>query len=240
MIKATHAIEAHAYVHQWLLSNYTSALSSINQAFGSNEEDVTFKFGSSATTAAPWFQFNRDRGDIRFHPTFGDALASYNDPRLDIYDGDGSSLYGDVYDSHEFFTIDQEVSLVSYSELQFVKAESLLATGGSQENIKEAYFTGIKSSFSSSELSEEDFDNYVAQDKVSPESISLNEIMTQKWFALYANPESYTDWRRTNIPSLKPNNGVAIPTRCLYPQTETELNQNTPNALLTDKVDWDK
>ena len=100
MIKANHAIEARAYVHQWLLSNYTSALSSINQAFGSNEEDMTFKFGSSATTAAPWFQFNRDRGDIRFHPTFGDALASYNDPRLDIYDGDGSSLYGDVYDSH--------------------------------------------------------------------------------------------------------------------------------------------
>ena len=76
-----------------------------------------------------------------------------------------------------FFKIDQEVSLVSYSELQFVKAESLLATGWPQENIKEAYFNGIKSSFSSSELSEEDFDNYVAQDKVSPESISLNEIM---------------------------------------------------------------
>jgi hypothetical protein len=162
-IKATHAIEDRAYVHQGLLSNsnYTSALSSINQAFGSNEEDMTFKFGSSATTAAPWYQFNRDRGDIGFHPTFGDALASYNDPRLDIYDGDGSSLYGDVYDSHEFFTIDQAVSLVSYSELQFVKAESLIATGGSQENIKEAYFTGIKSSFSSLGLSEEDFDNYV-------------------------------------------------------------------------------
>jgi hypothetical protein len=65
-IKATHAIEARAYVHQGLLSNsnYTSALSSINQAFGSNEEDMTFKFGSSATTAAPWYQFKRDRGDI--------------------------------------------------------------------------------------------------------------------------------------------------------------------------------
>ena len=65
-IKATHAIEDRAYVHQGLLSNsnYTSALSSINQAFGSNEEDMTFKFGSSATTAAPWYQFKRDRGDI--------------------------------------------------------------------------------------------------------------------------------------------------------------------------------
>ena len=78
-----------------------------------------------------------------------------------------------------------------------------------------------------------------AQANVSPSTIGLTEVMTQKWFALYANPESFTDWRRTNIPSLTPNNGVAIPTRWLYPQSETELNPNTPNALLTDKVDWD-
>ncbi|MGB0366422.1 MAG: hypothetical protein ACPGC8_02145 [Flavobacteriaceae bacterium] len=33
--------------------------------------------------------------------------------------------------------------------------------------------------------------------------------------------------------------GVAIPTRWLYPQSERELNPNTPDALLTYKVDWD-
>lgn len=240
-IKATHAIQARAYLHQSLTNNsyYTQALSSIDQAFSSEADDMEFKFGNSATTAAPWYQFNRDRGDIGFNSSYGDALGNYNDPRLDIYDGDGSSLFGDVVDTHEFFVIDQGVKLVGYTELLFAKAECLIATGGSQADISAAYLEGIKSSFAELGLSDSDYSTYIAQANVSPSTIGLTEVMTQKWFALYANPESFTDWRRTNIPSLTPNNGVAIPTRWLYPQSETELNPNTPNALLTDKVDWD-
>ncbi len=239
-IKATHAIDARAYLHQGLLSNsnYTAALASIEKSFESSDEDMTFKFGSTATTAAPWYQFNRDRGDIGFNSTFKNALTEMNDPRLDIYDGDGTSLFGDVVDSHEFFTIDQAVNLVGYTELMFAKAECLIATGGSQADIKEAYLSGINNSFSSLGLNDK-YTDYIAQPSVNPDIITLEEVMTQKWFALFANPESYSDWRRTNIPNLTPNNGVAIPTRWLYPQTETELNQNTPEALLTDKVDWD-
>ena len=114
-----------------------------------------------------------------------------------------------------------------------------VATGASQADINTAYLEGIKSSFSELGLTEDDYNAYIAQANVNPTTISLTEVMTQKWFALYTNPESFTDWRRTNIPSLTPNNGVAIPTRWLYPQSETELNPNSPNALLTDKVDWD-
>ena len=116
-IKATHAIQARAYLHQSLTNNsyYTQALSSIDQAFSSGADDMEFKFGNSATTAAPWYQFNRDRGDIGFNSTYGDILSSYNDPRLDIYDGDGSSLFGDVVDTHEFFVIDQAVKLIGYT-----------------------------------------------------------------------------------------------------------------------------
>ena len=58
-------------------------------------------------------------------------------------------------------------------------------------------------------------------------------------YSIEASLESYSDWRRTGIPVLEPNNGVAIPTRWLYPQSETELNPNTPVVKLTDKVDWD-
>ncbi len=241
-IKATHAIQARAYFHQSLLnsSNYSEALKSINLAFSNNSEDMEFKFGNSATTAAPWYQFNRDRGDIGFNSTFGKALSSYNDPRLDIYDGDGSSLFGDVVNSHEYFVINQATNFVGYTELMFAKAECLIASGGTQSEIKEAYLEGIKSSFSELNLTDEAYTTYVSQQNVNPDSIGLDEVMTQKWFALYANPESFSDWRRTNIPALTPNNGVAIPTRWLYPQSETELNPNTPKALLVDKVDWDK
>ena len=240
LIKASHAIDARTYLHQGLLnsSNYSSALTSIQNSFDSNGDDMTFKFGESATTAAPWYQFNRDRGDIGFNSTFGDALTEYNDPRLDIYDGDGTSLFGDVVDSRDLFVIDRSVELISFTELMFAKAESLIATDGSQADIKEAYLAGISSSFSSLGL-EADYSSYIAQELVNPTIISLENVITQKWFALYANPESYSDWRRTGIPVLEPNNGVAIPTRWLYPQSETELNPNTPVVKLTDKVDWD-
>lgn len=239
-VKSTHAIDARAYLHQALLSgsNYTAAINSIDQAFASSADDMTFKFGDAATTAAPWYQFNRDRGDTGFNSTFGDALDAVSDPRRDIYDGDGTSLFGDVLDDHEFFVIDQAVELITYTELMFAKAEALIATGGSQADISEAYLAGIESSFSSLGLDAE-YAAYIAQPAVTPATITLEEVMTQKWFALYANPESFSDWRRTGIPALEPNNGVAIPTRWLYPQTEIELNTNTPVVTLTDKVDWD-
>ena len=240
-IKATHAIQARAYLHQSLTntSYYAQALSSIDQAFSNEADDMVFKFGTSATTAAPWYQFNRDRGDIGFNSTYGDALSTHNDPRLDIYDGDGSSLFGDVVDTHEFFVIDQGVKLIGHTELLFAKAECLIATGASQASVRTTYLEAIESSFTELGLSNNDYNTYISQATVNPAIIGLTEVMTQKWFALYANPESFTDWRRTNIPALIPNNGVAIPTRWLYPQTEIELNPNTPDALLTDKVDWD-
>lgn len=239
--KAAHAMDARAYLHQGLLSgsNYTAAIASIDQAFASSAESMTFKFGNAATTASPWYQFNRDRGDIGFNSTFGDALAAANDPRLDIYDGDGIDvLFGDALDTHAYFVIDQAVDLVTYTELQFAKAEALIASGGSQGDISAAYLAGIESSFSSLGLDAE-YAAYIAQPSVVPATITLNEVMTQKWFALYTNPESFSDWRRTGIPALTPNNGVAVPTRWLYPQSEIELNSNTPDATLTDKVDWD-
>lgn len=239
-IKATHAIDARAYLHQSLLSaaNYSAAIASIDQAFASSADNMAFKFGDAATTASPWYQFNRDRGDIGFNSTFGDALTAMNDPRLDVYDGDGSSLFGDVLDTHQYFVIDQAVDLITYTELMFAKAEALIATGGSQGDISAAYLAGIESSFTSVGL-EADYAAYIAQPAVVPATITLNEVMTQKWFALYTNPESFSDWRRTGIPALTPNNGVAIPTRWLYPQSEIELNSNTPTKTLTDNVDWD-
>ena len=138
-----------------------------------------------------------------------------------------------------FLLLIKRFKLVGHTELLFAKAECLIATGANQADINAAYLEGIKSSFSELGLSDSDYSTYIAQANVNPSTIGLTEVMTQKWFALYANPESFTDWRRTNIPTLTPNNGVSIPTRWLYPQSETELNPNTPDALLTDKVDWD-
>lgn len=238
--KASYGIQARAYLHQSLLdnNNYNNALTAIDNSLSSETEDMTFDFVNGATTAAPWYQFNRDRGDIGFNSTMNDAMVALSDPRVDIYDGDGVSTFLDDTDTHEFFTIDRSLALMSYTELMFIKAEALMQTGGSQADIKTAYLAAIESSFNTLGLSS-DYATYVAQASVNPTTVTMEEIMTQKWLALYTDPESFSDWRRTGIPALTPNNGVAIPTRFLYPQTEINLNTNVPTVLLTDKVDWD-
>jgi len=237
-IKATYAIEARAYLHQSLLdsNNYTNALNAIASSFSSTDEEMTFDFVDGATTAGPWYQFNRDRaGDIGFNPTMETILTNYADPRLSIYD-DGEVAFSS---DHEYFTQNRSLPLVSYTELMFIKAEALLQTGGSQTDIQEAYLAGIESSFTKLSLETTDYQTYSAQSLVTPASVSLEDIITQKWIALYTDPEAFSDWRRTGYPVLTPNNGVAIPTRFLYPQTEVDLNTNVPDVLLTDKVDWD-
>jgi hypothetical protein len=57
---------------------------------------------------------------------------------------------------------------------------------------------------------------------------------------LYADPEVFTDWRRTGFPVLTPTTGTAIPRRLVYPQSEFDLNSNTPkNGTLFTRVGWD-
>ncbi|SEB78286.1 Starch-binding associating with outer membrane [Tenacibaculum sp. MAR_2009_124] len=240
-MKATHAIQARAYLHQSLLdsNNYNNAITSIDNAFSSESEDMTFDFVDGATTAGPWYQFNRDRGDIGFNSTMNTVMTNLSDPRLDKYDGDGTSTFLADTDTHEYFTAGRSLPLVSYTELMFAKAEALLQSGGSQADIRTAYLAGINSSFNGMGLSA-DYAAYTAQDAVNPAAdLTLENIITQKWLALYTDPEAYSDWRRTGFPALTPNNGVAIPTRFLYPQTENQLNSNTPSVTVTDKVDWD-
>ncbi|MEM6892908.1 MAG: SusD/RagB family nutrient-binding outer membrane lipoprotein [Bacteroidota bacterium] len=244
--KAAHAIDARAYLHQALLDddNYTSALASIDAAFTSIEDNMGVQFGSTATTAAPWFQFNRDRGDIGFNSTMNDLMISLNDPRLDLYDGDGLEdedgnplTFLDV--DHGVFKIDRNVPLLTYTELMFAKAECLLQTGGNPQEIRESYLEGVRSSFEYYGLGDL-YANFAAQEEVNPlGDVTLEHVMTQKYLALFSDPEVFTDWRRTNIPDLIPNDSNAIPTRWLYPQTEINTNPNVPSVTMTDKVDWD-
>jgi hypothetical protein len=56
-------------------------------------------------------------------------------------------------------------------------------------------------------------------------SPTLVDIMTEKYIALFQNPEAWSDYKRTCLPSLKPAVGrTVIPGRFLYGQTEVQTN----------------
>lgn len=59
--------------------------------------------------------------------------------------------------------------------------------------------------------------------------VTLNDIMTEKYIALFQNTEVWSDWKRTCIPALTPAQGNAtIPGRLLYAQSERNTNTNIP------------
>jgi hypothetical protein len=75
----------------------------------------------------------------------------------------------------------------------------------------------------------------------------LRFIITQKWFAMNGNQgfEAWTEWRRTGYPDflVVPKNsliGTEIPSRFLYPTSESTANTNYPGLQpITQPVWWD-
>jgi hypothetical protein len=61
-------------------------------------------------------------------------------------------------------------------------------------------------------------------------SATLNDIMTEKYIALFQNFEVWNDFRRTCLPALTPAPGTVggIPARILYAQAERNTNPNIP------------
>ncbi|NIJ52461.1 SusD/RagB family nutrient-binding outer membrane lipoprotein [Dyadobacter arcticus] len=142
--------------------------------------------------------------------------------------------------------------IMTFPELQFVLAEA--AEKGLINKPAEAYYNaGMKGSF--------DFYNvdpgnaYYQQAAVAytgTKSEKLTKIGEQKWASLfYTGLEAWFDWRRTNIPALKPSatnqNENKIPVRFIYPIIEQALNGENRKAAVTrqgvdninTKVWWD-
>ena len=61
-------------------------------------------------------------------------------------------------------------------------------------------------------------------------SVTLADIMTEKYIALFQNIEVWNDWKRTCLPALTPAQGTVggIPARLLYAQSERNTNPNVP------------
>ncbi|NJC27445.1 SusD/RagB family nutrient-binding outer membrane lipoprotein [Neolewinella antarctica] len=235
--KAARALRARTILKQGDLDGAAALASS---SFESAADNLAFQY-PDANNPGQWSRFNRDRtGDLEFHPQFGDLLTSLDDTmRLNV-------LNPTFNPSHPYLIAAFNQELITYREMQFIIAEaSLDADDDDDDSGYEAYLNGIRASFDRLGLSEDDYDNYVGQDNigVGADNLTLENVMTQKYIALYLQPEAYSDWRRTDIPNLEPTNGNIIPVRWHYSQDEYLFNTNAPNEndvnIYTDNVGWD-
>ncbi len=235
--KAAYGIRARAKLHE---GDYAGALADAGLSLESPAENMQYQYSSA--NAAPWFRFNRDRtGDLQFHPTMRGIMTGLNDTlRLNQFDTN--------YEQHaaQPYLVDAyAVELLSFRELKFMEAECLVRTGGAAADIEAAYLAGISASFEEAGLTAADAAAYSGQADVNPGAadIDLEDVMIQKYIGLFVQPESWTDWRRTDIPSLTPTAGSQIPRRWTYPLSEFNANENAPNetdiTMFAPRVGWD-
>ncbi|WP_020529711.1 SusD/RagB family nutrient-binding outer membrane lipoprotein [Flexithrix dorotheae] len=154
--------------------------------------------------------------------------------------------------------------LMTYSELQFILAESV-EKGYIDGDAETFYMNGIKDQFEyyASRIPQ-NFSfptaanvipdaSYYTQDLVAYSGSAedkLKKIGLQKWLALFnCGFEGWSEWRRTGIPEITPgpNSTGVIPLRHFYPLSESNLNNKNysdANArqgadVLQTKVWWD-
>lgn len=241
-IKFGHAIKARVYIHQSKGDASMAGLAwdEANKSFASNADNAQVVFGTAATSGNPWWQFNDQRTDISFNTGyFADQLTAMKDPRQPIlFDKDNDVLlyYGNI---------NSPVELISYDEMQFVKAEATLRTSGDIATAQTFYQGGISANMQKLGVSSADITTYLAAHGTLPGSVdaAIQQNAFQEYIALYLNPEAWSVWRRTGVPAISPTSGNNIPRRLLYPQSEVSYNgANVPKqvTLYNPKVFWDK
>ncbi|GAB1404081.1 hypothetical protein MASR1M74_12600 [Lentimicrobium sp.] len=113
--------------------------------------------------------------------------------------------------------------LLSYHELEFLKAEAYARQGGASDNAKAALESGIKAAFAKVGM---EMDSTYFADEVTPRfnAEPVKEIMIQKYFSFFESEavEAYNDIRRLRamgnnfIELVNPNNSNKFPQRYSY------------------------
>lgn len=214
-------------------------------------DDFLFAFGSASSEWNPRYQFDVERGDIRVGKRIVDLMNATGDPRMVGYfapNGDGvfvgsgpgegntaASFIGPAYAAQA-----APVYLMNAYELKFIEAEAFF--GSDNVRAAAAYNDGVKASLAFHGVSDATWEADNAAETSA--TITLAKIMTGKYIAMFMNLETWSDWRRTGIPSLGLPAEAALtetPRRYLYPLDETLYNtDNVPaGQTATSRVWWD-
>ena len=231
---ASKAIQARGYLHLALVDggNYSKALTAAGSAFADASTEMTLQYTSAAQ--GQWYRFMDGRtGDIEFHPTYRAMMTATADThRLNLLDQTFNT-------THPYFVAAYNQPMVSYREMKFLEAECLMQTGGSDADIHAAWTAGVTAAFDHFGLGA-NLAEFMTNNDPGVGNVTMDDIMVQKSIALYGTLEPYTDWRRTDIPSLTPNSGSTIPVRFPYGSDEIAFNPNVPSVSVSDKLWWDK
>jgi hypothetical protein len=252
--KFGHGLNARILIHQSKKSTFNAqaVIDEVNASFSSFSEDAAFTFGTAYQS--PWFQYIDQRADISYSTLdyyYGigcfhtDTMQAMNDPRFSKMIDVNGDYYAPGFPSAFYMADNAPVTLLSYHEVLFIKAEAELRNSDPTA-AGQSLSMAVDANMDKLGVDPVDRDAYKAANVDFPNaSDQLGMIMFQKYIANYLQPESFNDWRRTGYPDLQPNSGAAtgIPRRYIYPTNERQNNPNAVNSnssLFTPRLWWDQ
>ncbi|MEY4144609.1 MAG: hypothetical protein RLZZ335_461 [Bacteroidota bacterium] len=217
--KLAHSLKARYMNHLSKKPGYNPAgiLAEVAAGLASNADDARITFQVSPN-ANPWYQFNTQRaGYISQFGTMYSMMEGKNDPRISLYRSADSSEMP-AYGSET-----SPLNLMTYAELKFIEAEvRQRQSSGAGAALRDA----VDANMSSLGVSSGAATTYLNGLSANP---TLEQVMNEKYVAMFTHVEAWTDWRRTNFPALTVYPGAQfteIPRRLPYPQNERLYNKN--------------
>lgn len=237
-----------------------------NQSFTSAADEAKFVYDGSSTNS-PFYTFFIDRNYYGASTSLHNKLTARNDPRdatFFIPHPKADDLYfapnGVPDQVQDFYGISGIMSptaptyLLSYHEIEFLKAEAYARQGGASADAETAFVNGITAAFTKVGMSiDSTFDAYIANEALPLFTANpVKEVMVQKYFSFFESEavEAYNDIRRLkamgeNLITLdNPNNATKFPLRFTYGADDVTTNLNIADAygngsyIYTEKVWW--
>jgi len=232
-----HTLKARFYLHTATQdpSAYALALAQADSGISTPAHDLLSWQSSNPNEWNLWYQFMViDRsGYISAGQFLVNLLQSTNDPRLPLYFSPNGGVFAGAPPgggSGTFSTLSAirldpafRQPMVTYAENQLIIAEAALQTG--QQSIADAAYNAERAS----------------QGVPGKSGVTLQDIITEKYIALFQQIEPWNDYKRTCLPAITPAQPTGVPGRLLYPSSaERNANKNVPPPDQQPPRNWDQ
>lgn len=234
-IAVANTIKARLYLHtveKLGAGQYANVIAAATKGISSPSGDLLAVHTEQSGQQNIWWQFQQTSfgSDLVAGSVLVNLMNARSDPRLPVYfgpNGSGGFVGYDVTTGDQtldFATIYQDnpgrnaptfgQPLVTYVENQLILAEAYFQTGNTV-------------------AAQVALNNARAANGFATVPVSLANIMTEKYIALFQNIETWNDYKRTCLPKLTPVPGTSfgqVPGRVYYPQQEVQVNPNLPSV----------
>lgn len=209
---------------------YTAAIAAASNGILNPADDFRTLHGSESSERNLWFQFHETSfGDYAVAgKRLVDLMVARNDPRLPEYFGRNAlGTYGgrDVNGA----TPANQISELEGTRNDPEFGQPILTADETELILAEAKFK-LQGPLAAAPHLNTVRARYGQLPIATP---TLNDIMTEKYIALFQNIEVWQDYKRTCLPTLTPVTGTIpfeVPGRIYYGSTEQNANPNTPST----------